>query len=128
MSASTATLSNGITQDGQVDSQLVELTAGHGAKIFETIPAESTDLQINLSLDVSALQWVWIKASTAVTLKFNSTESPTPTLTLGAGGIYCWFYGCGLDNKLTVDVTKFYATAAAECELTIRYGVDPTPP
>ena len=102
------------------------ITGSSEANVDETL-AIGTNVQVNLAIDVSALKSLYIKASTACTIKTNSSGSPDDTLVLTAGQVISWHNLMSADNPLTVDVTKIYVTNAAQCALKIYALQDATP-
>lgn len=95
----------------------------------EVIPAESTDLLINFTLDVDACKSFYILSDQDLTIETNDGASPDNTLELKANKPYIWNTDSYDTFQLTVDVTKLYATKAAgsDATLNIRALVDPTP-
>ena len=107
-----------ITGDGQLPSRRV------------TVPDSSTDLLVNMAIDVSQLQLLYIVSDQDVTLETNDGTTPTDTINLLANKPYIWKVGSYFANLLTADVTAFYFTNSSGAVATVDVeGVeDATPP
>ena len=105
-------------------------TGGAQASVSESIPDSSTDLEVTFTLDVSAIQSIYIKSDEDLTLETNSGGSPTDTITLKAGVPYIWHAGSYHTNLLTADITAniFLTNASGSAALLeIEVVTDPTP-
>ncbi len=109
----------------------VSKTAGAAQEVDEAIPPNSTDLQIaGLTVDVSALQSIYLLSDKALTLETNSSSAPTETLILAANVPLFW-----TDDMPTAmrpfqsDVTALFVTelAGVAAQLKIQTLQDPTP-
>ena len=119
-----------LSNDSSPAAKTVTLEGSSEINIEETVPADSTDLQINAAIDYSALKSLYICATGGdLTLETNSGDTPDDTLTLSDGVPLVWYTGCGHANPFSADVAKFYATEGASVEVTlaIRALMDATP-
>lgn len=98
------------------------------------IPANQTNLQINFPIDASLVKVAYIHATQAMTLKTNSSSSPTDTINLLANAEKIAVDGVDTDlfsgdvavvsNETTGGIFVTNTTAG---KLTIAIGVDATP-
>lgn len=103
-------------------------TGGAETNLTETL-AIGTNTLVAFVLDVSQCKAIYIMASTAMTLKTNSSGSPAQTLTLNAGEAIVWVstYDSDIPHPFgSTDVTALYCTQVAESILYIRCLYDPT--
>lgn len=117
------------TRGGSSVTQNVTLTAEAGQVIDVSVPGSTTDLQVNVAIDVSQLTHIFLLSDGALTIQTNSGGSPDDTITLAASKPLVWYSGCGLTCPLTVDVTNLYLTNASgsAVALQIRLQSDATP-
>ena len=115
---------------GQVSSLTRSFTGDSEVRYYGDVAAGSTNVEIDLAIDVSAIQSCVIYATKAVTLKTNSTSSPTDTIAVADAQALTW----GNDEDaarlfFTGDVTKVYVTNAGAAASTLRIEalVDSTP-
>lgn len=96
----------------------------------ESVPDSSTDLLMNVAIDVSAVKAFMIVSDYAVLIETNSGSAPGNSLTLVANHPYMWDTDSEETFLLTVDVTKIYVTNASgsAAALKIRCTYDATPP
>jgi hypothetical protein len=114
------------TNGTQITAEMSQ-SAGQELNVSEVIPALSSDLLVALTLDVSQIKSLYIKATGgAMTLETNSGGSPANTITLAANGVEEWQTGDNRANPLTTDVTALYVTSTAGGTLEIRVLIDPT--
>ncbi len=100
------------------------------AGFFEEPIAVGTNIPVGLSLDVSAVESCIIYSDRVVTIKTNSSGSPTDTLVMKAGIGYRWNKDSYDTFKLTGDITGgLYVTNASGggALLTFHAVIDPTP-
>ncbi|QDT26798.1 hypothetical protein Enr10x_21080 [Gimesia panareensis] len=122
-----------INQDWQAGneslSKQITITADGEANIEVAVADGSTDLAINIAIDYSALQLLFIVADQDLTIETNDGSTPDDTLTLKAGKPIVWYDGCGYSNPLSADVTALYATNASgtDATLTVKTLQDATP-
>lgn len=119
----TYTWSNG----GTPLSVTVEKTGGLEANLEEAVPANQTNLLMNIAVDVSAAKVVVISSDVALTLKTNSSGTPDDTISVLAGVPIVWHSTDGFTCPLTVDVTKVYVTNTTAGTLKIYTLQDATP-
>lgn len=110
-------------------SQTVSLTADGEHNYDITVPASTTNKQVDCVLDVSELKSIYIKSDVAVTIKTNSTGSPDNTFSIAASSPFVWYYGSGITNPIGTDVTVLYITNATSGAATVylRFIEDDTP-
>jgi hypothetical protein len=77
-----------------------------------SIAATTTDQFIDLAFPTSGMQSIWIWSDTNLTVKTNSSSSPTQTIALVANTPVYWGTGLGLTNPITAAVTSLYVTNA----------------
>ena len=102
----------------------IAVSSGLETNLDETIPAESTDKVVGWTMDVSQLKAFYMVTDAAMTVKTNTGANDT--FTMVAGQPLTWYFGCGLTNPLTVDVTQLQVTSVAGGLLSIRALSDPT--
>lgn len=118
---------------GNAISGTITTAPGAGTVISETIPASSTDLQINVAIDVSTMLDLIILATGGdMTLEVNSGSAPTKTFALVAGVPLVWNstggYLTGANAPFgSTDVTAFFITSVAGGVFHCAVGVDATP-
>lgn len=116
------------TTEGQITSSAT--VSGEMKTVCQvTVPAETTDMEVDVAIDISTVLGIVIHSSQAVTVETNSSSAPDDTLTLIANKAYEWEENSYDDLILTVDVTKLYLTNAGSSAATfkIRTVTDPTP-
>lgn len=93
------------------------------------VAGASTDLQIDVALDISALSMLCIVCDRDITLETNSGSAADDTIALKAGEPLLWWSNSPLALPLTVDVVSIFATLAAgtAATLSIRALHDSTP-
>lgn len=106
-----------------------EYAGGQQVAINETIISGATNQLVSLALDVSQIQSLILLSSRNVTLKTNSSTTPTNTLNLVANVPYIWNSDSYDTSKLTADVTSLFVTnsSGADAVLKISAVLDPTP-
>lgn len=102
-----------------------------GGKIFEgDLLASQTNKQITVAFPVASgmLKMYWIMCDQDITLKFNSSGTPAPTMTLLAGQSHFFYLAGPFANEFSVDVTTAYYTSGVNGgHLTIYAIYDATP-
>jgi len=122
-----------ILEEVQVNNQTIQgqhtHSGGYRQSLSESIPDESTDLEVVFPLDVSAIKAIFIKSDQDITIETNDGSSPDDTLTLTADCPYIWHENSEYTNLLTADVTSLFVTNAsgAAATLEIEAIVDATP-
>lgn len=101
-------------------------------KNFEvTVPAGTTDMEVDIDIDVSNLKSLFMKATTEdVTLETNDGTTPAETLTLKADQGESWHDQLNTDNPLgSTDVTSVFLTNAGTTDSVVSFfaGVEATP-
>ena len=100
------------------------------ASVSQSIPDSETDFEVTFTLDVSAIQSIYIKSDQDLTLETNDGTTPTDTIDLKAGVPYIWHTGSYFTNLLTADITAniFLTNASGSAaKLEIEVVTDPTP-
>lgn len=108
------------SRSNETFSLAVVKEAGGEINLEESIPAASTDLQLTLAIDVSAMKSLVLVCDRDLTLKTNSTSVPDDTIALKAGEPVVWWTNCPYANLLTVDVTVIFVTLAAGAAATLK--------
>lgn len=98
--------SNGLSISGSRrqhtgDSQLI---------INESIAIGATNLLVLSAIDISQVKALALYSSVDLTVKTNSSGSPTDTINLLAGIPYIWETGAYDTCKITADVSSLYIT------------------
>jgi hypothetical protein len=106
-----------------------QYTGSSKVSLDETVASGSTDLLINVAIDVSAVKSFILLSDQAVTIETNNGAAPDNTIVLVANVAYVWTTDSYDTFKLTVDVTKIYVTNASGSTATIKLEalVDATP-
>ncbi len=106
-----------------------QYTAAAITELDEVIAAGATNEAISLAVDISQVKSLIITSDQDLTLKTNSSGSPTNTLALKANVPYIWNVDSYDTCKITADVTIAYATNAGadDAALSMRILFDPTP-
>lgn len=89
------------------------------AKFAVTAPTSATT-EVDLPVDVSQIISFFIYSDQAVTLKTNSSSSPTQTIPISAKKAYGWNTDQPGSNPLTSDVTKFYLVNASGTDAAVK--------
>ncbi len=105
----------------------VVLTADAESNVDITLPSSTSDKEIGFALDESNCQGLCLYCSAAATIKTNSTEAPTDTISLTAGVAVICKSASEVGTLLSGDITKLYVTCAAGGDLKIRSLSDITP-
>lgn len=115
---SDAALSGSKTYDGTSDT-----------RVSESIPAPSTNLEVFVGIDVSAVKSFYMKSSRDMTIESFNGAAAGQTLNLLAGYPYLWTTDSYDTFKFTADITKFQCdlAAGAAATLEILINADPTP-
>jgi hypothetical protein len=114
--AYTITLTTGLSLNGApLDAgNVTTITADTIEGISESIAASTTNANYPLVAAQAKQQGVYLRADGALTIKVNSTSSPTATITLAAGSVIFWTASqpAAQDPLGTSDVTNLYVTNA----------------
>lgn len=116
-------------QSGSINIQSDGTYTGSGnPRIDDDAPASGTK-QMNIAIDVSAVKSIIMLSDQDVTIKTNSSGSPTDTIALAAGIAYVWNEDSLDTLKLTGDVTTIYVVNATTSDARVRIDViqDATP-
>lgn len=116
------------SRNGEQISQTVVIEADGETNRNITVPANQTDLAVNLDVDVSAMKSLYIHSDKALTIQTNDGTTPDDTITVAANSPVIWYTGCGWDSPLSADVTgTIYVTNTDAALLKIRILTDSTP-
>lgn len=109
---------------GTITSTTDSYSVDSEVNLDEAVPASSTNKEYDFSITVANIKTLCIYCDQAVTLKFDSTSSPTPQLALVAKKQIIWTIDHLEANPLTANVTKVYVTnpALVAANLKIRCG------
>lgn len=98
------------TTQGVVITKTFTQTADVEGAIDTLVAAGAVNLHKPLVVTVANLKMLLITSTQSITIKTNSTSTPSQTLTVAAGQVITWSFGDGTTNPLTVDITDFYIT------------------
>lgn len=118
-----------LVRSGVTYSKVVEKEASGEIAIEEAIPANQTDYAINIAIDVSALQSLYIFSDQDLTIQTNDGTTPDDTIAVN-GGVPIWYDESNdsiFPNPLTADVTVIYVTNTTAATLRIFALYDATP-
>ena len=125
--AHTRTLFSSCVAGDRTLSGSLTINASGAKSLSEDIPADSTDLAVALSIDVSALKMLFMVSDVDLTVTF---VGPDAEFILDAGTPVTWNYLSGLDNPFgSTDVTSITVTNETDDEavLDIEILTDATP-
>jgi hypothetical protein len=103
-------------------SQIVK-TAEAQVSIEEVIPDGSTDLDIDVQIDVSRVASFFLVCDKAVTVETNDGTSPDDTIVLKAGLPYYWHDAAYNAFVLSTDVVSLFVTNASGEDALLRLYV-----
>lgn len=86
----------------------------------ETIATATTDAQINVAIDVSAVNSFVLVSTQAVTIETNSGSEADNTISLKANVPYIWNTDSYDSFLLTADVTALFVTNASGATATLH--------
>ena len=116
------------TTEGQITSSV---TATGEMKVVcqVTVPAETTDFELDIALDVSTILGIAIHSTKDLTVETNSSSAPDETLALKANKAYEWETNDYNTLLLETDITALYLTNAGDEDAVfkVRAITDPTP-
>lgn len=108
----------------------VNSVTGTGVVIIdgETVAGSTTDAEINLDLDVTAMVGLWFYSDETVTIEWNDSAGSQGSFTL-TGGIPKVYFTNGPTNPFGADVTSIFVTNAGSdtATLTLIALQDATP-
>jgi len=118
-----------VTGIGDNLSQAREVSDSASIDVDESIPDSSTDLQINIAIDVSEVSFLAIKSDQDITIETNSGSAAADTLTISGGVPLIYSGTAGETFFLGTDVTAIFVTNAsgAAARLQIKGLQDATP-
>lgn len=101
---------------------------GQGSRDI-AIPDSTTDLQVDISIDVSQIQAIFMLSDKDLTLETNDGATPADVINLKAGVPYVWHAGSYFTNLLATDVTKLFLTnnSGSAARFQLEVVVDSTP-
>lgn len=110
-------LSASIQQDiqiaGVVRTKTNTFTGTVVQRIEKTINDAQTDVDIDIAMDVSQIQAIYIVADVAMTLETNDGTTPAETISLVANVPYVWHTNDYFTNLLATDITSLFVTNAS---------------
>lgn len=130
------TLNYTLVAPGASISKSVTRTANNNNSFTEAIADAGTDVFVNATVDVSALQSVVITSDQQITLETNDGTTPQETIVLKANEPLVWMKSgnqlAGADYPaipFSADVTAMYFTNASGSTANVRIEIlqDPTP-
>ena len=84
------------------------------AVVNQSVPADSTDLELQVDLDVSQIKSIMLSSDVAMTVETNAADATGGnTLVLAAGAPYVWTEDSLDTLLLTLDVAKLFLTTGA---------------
>ena len=108
------TLTIGGTVQAILGDQLIDVS--------KILPTVSTDVEIDLAIDVSAVQLMALETDQDATVKTNSTSAPDDTLALKAKQPLIWTKDQPTAIRFfSADVTKLYVTTTV-AQTAIKFG------
>jgi len=107
-----------------------EANTGDGEISYDgTIPAATTDMEIDLALVRANVRAMLVVSSVDATVKTNSSSVPDDTISLHANVALTWTLNDPRAIPFTADVTKLFVTVpgAAASTFKVRALIDLTP-
>lgn len=84
----------------------------------EPYPAGSTDVEYDITFSHTTLKKIFLVSDQDMTIKTNSSGSPSQTISLKAGRPLRWGASEGyFTNPITADVTKFFISCTSSSTL-----------
>ena len=94
-----------------------------------SIPDSTSDMLVNLAVDVDKLKYIFLLSDQDLTFETNDAESPDDTINLKANNPYIWYDGSYDALKLTEDVTGVYLSNSSGATATLKIeGVEDATP
>lgn len=123
------TLVLALTSPSGQKSASLQFSASADGEFDEVVPPTTTNMPFSLALDISQVKSILLLSDQDVTLKTNSSSSPTDTIALKANQPYIWFTGAYDTCKITADVTTAFITnaGATQANVSARWLYDITP-
>jgi hypothetical protein len=123
------TLAISLTAPSGQKSASIQLSASADGEFDEVVPPTTTNMPFSLALDISQVKSLFLLSDQDVTLKTNSSSSPTDTIALKANIPYVWFTNAYDTCKITADVTTAFITnaGATAANVSARWLYDITP-
>lgn len=118
----TYTITTSVTGHGVTKTFTETPSADGGHPLDITVPAATTNKQVNVALTRANLAAVVLYATGAVTIKTNSSGSPQETITLVAGEVVKWTSGQGsglAGCPFSGNITALYITNAGSAAVTV---------
>jgi hypothetical protein len=127
----TLTKTTQVNGNGMSQNATESFANGANPRLSESIPDSSTDLLLTLAVDVSALTFISIFASGAITVQGRKTgpADEGAELSISATKPFTWASTDGTANPWTADLLGLHVTNAsgAAVTLTVETLQDPTP-
>lgn len=124
---STSSFSDGGINVSSSSTIIAEAAESFGGNPDFVIPANQTDMHLDVAWVNSTVSQIYIRSSVAMTIKTNSSSVPDQIISLPAGKAIEWRSDMVYDNPFTEDVTALYVTNTASGSFLLRIGRDGTP-
>lgn len=128
--AITYTMTESLTRNGATFTKSRDIATGDAEWVAEhTVPDSTTDQQVIVALDVSAIKCIVINSTKALTIETNNSSVPDETLALVADVPTVWYTNKYHAKDFAVDITTLYLTNASGASATVNFFVlyDSTP-
>ena len=128
MALKTATIAQSYASGQTSISTSKTYTSGKTVGISEAVADSVTDQEHALVLDVTQIKALIIRCDQDMTVKFNDSGAPVPSLSMKKDVPYIWTTDSLDTLLLTVDVTKVFVTNASGTDGTFELDtiIDPT--
>lgn len=125
----THTITRQLTDGGNQVSAIETVEAEGRKSVDVNVPDSSTDLQVEVVIDVSTVKSIYIKSDQDVTIETNDGTTPADTLAIKANAPYVWTENSVDSLALGTDVTDLFITNASGSAARVQLEalVDPTP-
>lgn len=85
---------------------------------WTAFPAASVNVLLTLAFPFATLQQIALVSDKGMTLKFNSSGSPVPTITLQPGSVFEWNSSDGyFANPFTANITQVFVSCTPASRL-----------
>lgn len=113
--------------DGTVLSGTEDISSDGSVTLDVTVPASTTNQAAALAITTSKLRSFFLISSQAVTIKTNSTSSPSNTWTMVANVPFVWSADAAyFTNPVSANITTLYITnsGTTSARVRLRAGVN----
>lgn len=117
------------TDAGTITSTTDSYQADCEHDIDDSVPASTTNKEFDIAITKANIKSMVLYSDQSVTLKTNSTTSPTDTITMAAKKQVVWNTDSLNSCPFTSDITKIFVTnsTAAAAKLAIRFLLNQAP-